>query len=158
MSGTSVRSELKVSLPRAEAAVVELHGEHDIAERDKLSSVLSDLVARNQLVVVDVSDATFIDSSVLHELSSAEKQARTMGKRIVLQMGTAAIVERAFEISGLLQLLDLATTRDQALSRLNAHDLYADIPTTSEHATGVMAETHRARTVSQLREAPWLTD
>jgi hypothetical protein len=34
-----------------------------------------------------------------------------------VQLGTAHIVRRAFEVSGLLDVLDVAATREQALER-----------------------------------------
>ena len=70
-------SDVWVSYPRADTVVVELNGEHDIASKHALRSLLSDLLATCTLVVVDVTNAQFIDSSVLPKTSFARtsKQA-----------------------------------------------------------------------------------
>ena len=101
--------------PRADAAVVELHGEHDIASKHELRSLLSDLVGKKRLVVVDVSNAEFIDSSVLDNLLKSDAEARLAGNRFVLQVGSALSVHKALEVSGLLDYLPCALTREEAL-------------------------------------------
>ena len=107
---------VEVILPRAGAAVVVLRGEHDLTTKDHLDGVLSVLIAGNDLVVVDVSEATFIDSSTLGAFVRADRAAKIAGSHLRLQVGTAPIVRRAIEITGLLQVLDWAPTRETALS------------------------------------------
>jgi anti-anti-sigma regulatory factor len=65
--------------------------------------------------VVDVGDADFIDSSFLRNLLVADRHAREQGKVFRLQMGTAPIVRRALEASGILQRLDVVHSRAAAL-------------------------------------------
>ena len=96
-------------------AVVELHGEHDLETKAMLEELLASLIEENELVVVDISQAEFIDSSVLHNLLKADRLARARGSRFRLQLGTAAIVEKALELSGLLDCLEVAPDREQAL-------------------------------------------
>jgi anti-anti-sigma factor len=109
--------DICVTSPGHGVAVVELKGEHDFATRTEMTTLLGQAVANNDLVVVDVSDALFIDSSFLHNLVKAHRAADARGSSFVLQMGTAHIVRRALEISGLLERLDVAHTRAEALSR-----------------------------------------
>ena len=99
-------------------AVVALLGEHDLLSSDQVEGLLSNLVAANKLVVVDVSKAEFIDSSLIHNLVKADSQARAEGNRFVLQLGTAPIVKRALEVSGLLSHLDCASSREEALATM----------------------------------------
>ena len=70
----------------------------------------------NELVVVDVSEAAFIDSSFLHNVVGADRLARERGSRLRLQHGTALIVMRALEVSGILAVLDSVSTREAALA------------------------------------------
>lgn len=109
-------SEVEVTHPRAGVVVVELHGEHDLATKHDLRSLLSDLVVTNELVVVDLSHAEFIDSSVLEGLVRTNLEARLAGSRFVLQVGTPPSVRTALEVSGLLGYLDCADSRDEALA------------------------------------------
>ncbi|MEO5741658.1 MAG: STAS domain-containing protein [Vicinamibacterales bacterium] len=99
-----------------DVAVVSLHGDHDCATREQLAVLLSEEVAANALVVVDVTDADFVDSSFLLNLEIADGMASARGSRFVLQMGTAHIV-RIVKISGLRGTLDCAESREEALAR-----------------------------------------
>ena len=56
----------------------------------------------NILVVIDVTEAVFIDSSFLHFVVMANKAAGVHGGRRRLQVGTAPIVKSALEVSGIL--------------------------------------------------------
>ena len=113
-----VLKDVEVSNPREGVAVVALLGEHDLLSEEQVEALFSNLVASNKLVVVDVSEAQFIDSSLLHNLVKADQQARTNGDRFVPQLGTAPIVKKALEVSGLLNLLDCASSREEALAKM----------------------------------------
>jgi anti-sigma B factor antagonist len=117
-----MREAINVTFPRPGAAVVALKGEHDRDAKDEAEHLLSQLVDEQDLVVVDVSEATFIDSSFLHNLVLADKRARLSGSQFRLQMGTAPIVRAALEISGLLQTLSVASTREEALAERSDRD------------------------------------
>lgn len=108
--------DVEVTYPGDGIAVVALHGDHDTATKTEMAALLSREVASNNLVAVDVSEALFIDSSFLHNLVLADRAATKRGSNFVLQMGTAPVVRRALEISGLLDRLDVAHTRDEAVS------------------------------------------
>ena len=108
--------DVEVSRPKVGAAVVELRGEHDLASRSEIRELFASVVEANDLVVVDVSEAAFIDSSMLHNLASAHRLAQSRGSRFRLQLGTAPVVRRALEISGLLEYLDCVPDREQALA------------------------------------------
>ena len=58
----------------------------------------------------------FIDSSTLGVLVGASRTAHEAGKTFRLQLGTEPIVRRILEISGLLDRLESASTREQALA------------------------------------------
>jgi anti-anti-sigma factor len=90
-------------------------GEHDLTTADRTRAVLASLIEENDLVVADFSEAEFVDSSTMHALVTAHRAARARGAIFRLQLGTAPIVERAFELSGLLQMLECAATREEAL-------------------------------------------
>ena len=109
-------SDLHVFHPRPGAVVVECMGEHDSASKEELGRLFSELVRENDLVVVDVSEAAFIDSSFLNNLVVADRLARQRGSRLRLQHGTSLIVMRALEVSGILAVLDGAATREAALA------------------------------------------
>jgi anti-anti-sigma factor len=107
---------LEVLRPRAGAAVVVLSGEHDLASRDALSELLESLLVTHELVVVDLSQVLFIDSSTLAVFVTADRAARGAGKTFRLQLANEPIVKRILEISGLADHLDCAATREEALA------------------------------------------
>ena len=66
-------------------------------------------------VVVDLSEATFIDCSVIHVLVRASKAASRLGQGMVLQVATAAIVERVLELTAIEQVVPRARDRKDAV-------------------------------------------
>ena len=109
-------SDVHVSHPRPGAAVAECMGEHDCTTKDELGRLFGELVMENELVVIDVSYAEFIDSSFLQNLVAADQLARQHGSRVRLQHATAHTVRRALEISGVLTALDSVSTREEAIA------------------------------------------
>jgi anti-anti-sigma factor len=109
-------TDLEVLHPRPGVAVVECTGEHDLTSKDEFERLLSGLVVGNGLVVVDVSEAKFIDSSFIHNLVKADGLARQRGSRFRLQHGTELIVRRALEVSGILTYIESVSTRGAALA------------------------------------------
>ena len=95
--------DVVVSRPRPGAAVVECRGEHDLLTRDEFAALLKQLLADSELVVVDVSEAEFIDSSFINNLYIANSFARTHDAQFRLQYATAPIVHSVLEISGILE-------------------------------------------------------
>jgi len=97
-------------------AVLELTGEHDLATEDAIERLLLRLVAENASVVVDVTNACYVDSSFLGNLLRVDELARVEGKRIFLQVGTTSPVRRSFDLTLVLNRLAHASSRRQALA------------------------------------------
>jgi anti-anti-sigma factor len=114
--------DVNVVRPRAGSAVVELRGEHDLATAHELHELLSSLIVDNELVVVDVTAAEFVDSAVLFCLVRASRQSEERGSRFCLQVGTTPIVRAALEITGLLDVLDWASSRDELLAEVSERE------------------------------------
>jgi anti-anti-sigma factor len=108
----------EVTHPRHGAVVVTLKGDHDLGNADETGRLFDELLAENDLVVVDVGEVDFVDSWFVHTLIRADRSAREQGKRFRLQMGTARIVRRALELSGVLENLDVAHSREEALAEV----------------------------------------
>ena len=108
--------DVQVEQLDARTAVVTFVGEHDLMTTPAVEELLGSLIEQNELVVSDFSKALFVDSSMLHTLVQADSKAKGQGHAFRLQLGTAPIVRRAFEISGLYELLDISPTREEALA------------------------------------------
>ena len=107
-------TDVVVLRPRSGAVVVECRGEHDLTTKGELGALLAELVAENDVVVVDVSAAVFVDSSFLHNLVEARRLAVATGTSLRLFRGTAPVVRSALEHSGIISIFDEASARDEA--------------------------------------------
>ena len=87
-------------------AVVALRGEHDLASRDELAAALERAGAAVPLVVVDLSECAFIDSTVIAVIVTACARVQAEGRRLALVIPqTGGIVARTAELSGLRSLV-----------------------------------------------------
>ena len=90
-------------------AVVALSGEHEAYTAEKLARQLTALLTEDVDVVVDLRQATFIDSTVVGVLIAAHRRAQDLGLDFVLRVGgeTGWPVRRLLEVTGLGTQLDI---------------------------------------------------
>jgi anti-anti-sigma factor len=79
------------------AAWVQVAGELDIDTSPQLEQTLREPVA--QLVVLDLRELAFMDSSGVHAIVNAGVRARQLGRRLVLLRGPPG-VDRVFGLTG----------------------------------------------------------
>jgi anti-sigma B factor antagonist len=103
--------------PVGEIAVLALFGELDLAAAPALRDRLAEARAAGvRGVVLDMAGATFLDSSALREILSAEAALRTDGVPLVLATVHPA-VERLLELTRTTGMLAVAPTLDAALQQ-----------------------------------------
>ena len=107
---------IDVSCYDTDITVILLAGEHDLSTSDGIWRELELAIRAWQAVSIDLSDAEFIDSSVIHQLLNADKLARNKGTRVVLQLETAPVVERVIEVAGVDRHLVIARSRELAIA------------------------------------------
>src|SRR5438132_1017799 len=110
-------TDLRVESIEPGFAVAALRGAHDAASANELRERLSELVARGDSIVVDLSSASFIDSSILAVLVATYKVTREcgLGFAIVLDDATAPVVRKAFDVTGLMSLFWIVSDRAEAV-------------------------------------------
>jgi anti-sigma B factor antagonist len=100
--------------------VIRLQGESDAYVAPRIRSDLEGALGGPTPVVVDLSQATFIDSTVvgilLEGLASSEQLERPL--LLLLPDDSAPEVHRLFELTGLASLLPVVRSWDEASSRL----------------------------------------
>jgi anti-sigma B factor antagonist len=100
--------------------VVEIRGESDAYAAPRIRSDLQGALGATAPVLVDLSQATFIDSTVvgilLESLASSEKLERPL--LLLLPDDSAPEVHRLFELTGLASLLPLVRSWEEASSRV----------------------------------------
>jgi anti-anti-sigma factor len=107
---------IELTWPSPDTALIVLGGEHDLASAPRLQEKVGEALAGCSHLIVDVSAAEFIDSSTIATFIRARDRAEDGGGRFNLVLGTAAIVERALEVSGVIAVLRVVPTVDQALN------------------------------------------
>jgi anti-sigma B factor antagonist len=115
-----------LDLEQAEAGVevVVVRGEHDLATAGDLRERIETAVPRATGVVIDLTQATFIDSAVLQALLSGRDQAQAAGIAYVIALGdgTGHAVTRLLELTGLDRRLELAQSRAAAVDAAARHN------------------------------------
>jgi len=108
----------ELALERTEAgpAVVTISGEHDLSTAPNLRRRLDLLLEEGTVTVVDLSPATFIDSSILGVILDGRRRAavRDVGFAVVHSNGADA-VDRVLEVTGLRAELPVHARREDAL-------------------------------------------
>ena len=106
-----------------EIVAVCVAGEFDLANAPTLDNEIDRALESANSLILDLSEATFIDSSVIHVVVRASEVAGARKQAVVLQLGTAAIVERFLEIAEIEQVLPRAHDRQEAVRivRQQAH-------------------------------------
>jgi anti-anti-sigma factor len=113
---TPPKSEIRVELYPASAAVLSFVGEHDLVERETTAAALSSALAENDLVVIDLREAEFIDSSMLNCFVRAKREAEDADKRVRLLVAMSDSVAAALRISRLDLEIETVSTLDEALA------------------------------------------
>lgn len=96
------------------ATVLSVHGELDLHEAPELHDRIGAAIDRGaRLIVVDLTDVTFIDSMALGVLLRAVNRLRPQGGSLRLVVPNPNL-RRIFELSVLDRVFTLDATRDQA--------------------------------------------
>ena len=115
----TARGTIEVEIHSEETAIVTLHGEHDMASTAEVAVTLA-IAAGCPGILVDASDSTFIDSTVIGALLRA---ARLAAKRagvleVVVPVGSSA--RRGLEIAGIDTLLTFHDARAAGIASVEA--------------------------------------
>jgi anti-sigma B factor antagonist len=101
-----------------DVVVVVVEGEHDIYTAPTLRERLEEAIARAGGIVVDLTGATFVDSSVLGALLAARRRALEADQGFVVCVGASVEpgVQRILDITGLTPVLPVVSERAAAIA------------------------------------------
>jgi anti-sigma B factor antagonist len=100
-------------------AFVTLHGEHDLSSQQDLIEALAAASAKRD-VLVDLSECTFLDSSVIAALFRARQKLNERGGRLELVIPeSATTINRVAEVTRLAAILPIHETRSAAIARIH---------------------------------------
>jgi anti-sigma B factor antagonist len=99
--------------------VVLVLGEHDLNTAPSLAERLRTLIEAGSAAVVDLSGASFIDSSILGVVLDARRRAHEagLGFDVAAGQGTGEGVLRVLEVTGLDSSLPVLSNREEAVQR-----------------------------------------
>jgi anti-sigma B factor antagonist len=105
-----------------DVVVVVVEGEHDIYTAPTLRERLDEALERRGGVVVDLTGATFVDSSVLGALLDARRRALDADQGYVVCVGDQVEpgVQRILDITGLVPVLPVVGDRVSAIDYARA--------------------------------------
>ena len=94
---------------------VKLRGELDLVTAPQLADALSEAARGSVVVILDLSELTFMDSTGLHAILTAHTRLHEADCRLVLVRGCHQI-QRIFEITGTEHVLEFASAPDAVLT------------------------------------------
>jgi anti-anti-sigma factor len=102
-----------------DVVIVVVEGEHDIYTAPTLRERLDEALGRGGGIVVDLTGATFVDSSVLGVLLDSRRRALEAGQGFVVCIGETVEpgVQRILDITGLVPVLPVLQGREQAIEQ-----------------------------------------
>jgi anti-sigma B factor antagonist len=100
--------------------VIQVRGEADAYAAPRIRSDLASALGTAAPLVVDLSQATFVDSTIVGVLLEglAEYEKRERALVLLLPDETAPEVHRLFDLTGLTSLLPVVRTWDEAATRI----------------------------------------
>ena len=99
--------------------IVTLHGEHDLGTLPQVREAFETAAGDDKALVIDLSAATFIDSSILGAVLEARRVAGEADRGFAVTCdGAAEPVRRVLEVTGLAEELPVHPNREAALSAL----------------------------------------
>jgi len=115
---------ISVTIDRQDPAVgtVTLVGEHDAYSAGRIANEIDTLLESGLAVVVDLTDATFVDSQTLSVLLSARHRADVaqLGFTLVLPDGNYTQVHRILRMTGLGSWFATCPTHERAVAAARA--------------------------------------
>jgi anti-sigma B factor antagonist len=97
-------------------AVITFSGEHDLNTAPELRERLSAALEDGSPIVVDLSGAAFIDSSIIGAVLDARREAHERGLGFAVALsGGAQPVERVLEVTNLTATLPVHGSREDAV-------------------------------------------
>jgi anti-anti-sigma factor len=118
---------IEVQIHSPTASVVTLRGEHDLSSRPDLALALA-AASEHRNVLVDLSESTFIDSSIISALLLASKRLQERDGALELVIPPAArAMHRVMAVTGVQVILPSHETCEAGIASLDAHQPRRDM-------------------------------
>lgn len=102
------------------AWVLGLRGEHDLSTRDTLIAEIEAVFAHGTRVVVDLSETTFLDSSILNVLFEGHRQSRHKHEdAFVVAAPHGSLARRMLDLIQFGDVVPIYDSRENAIAALS---------------------------------------
>src|SRR3954469_5095861 len=105
--------------------IVALHGEHDLSNVGSLQVELDAAIGLSSAIVVDLTDAEFVDSTTLQALLQSHRAAHDRDVRFAAVVPAESFTRRLFDLVGLAAAVAIYPTRAAAVAAVT-HGQIAD--------------------------------
>jgi anti-sigma B factor antagonist len=108
-------AQFETTVSETGVPVLAASGEIDVASAPEFHASLSDVIGQeSEIVIVDMSEVSFIDSTGLGVLVGAEKQMRDTDRALRLVVTQPQII-RLLELTGLDEVFTVVSNSDDAV-------------------------------------------
>jgi anti-sigma B factor antagonist len=100
-----------------DVTLLRLEGEHDVASVGELRDRLASLAESRRSIVINLTMASFIDSTILGVLLGGLRRAKEDGRGFVFALesdSSTGAIDRLLEMSGLLRIFPVYSSVDEA--------------------------------------------
>jgi anti-anti-sigma factor len=111
-------SRIEVQIHAETVRIITLRGEHDLGTTPAIEAALA--TVRGQNILVDVSGASFIDSSVINTLLGSAEAARAHACAVELVAAYRGFPRRVLELAGIQQILPVHADLAAGLASMDA--------------------------------------
>lgn len=124
---------IEVQILSPTASVVTLRGEHDLSSRPDIALALA-AASEHRNVLVDLSESTFIDSSIISALLLASKRLQERDGALELVIPPAArAMHRVMQVTGVQVVLPSHETREAGIASLDSHQPGRAVDRVTQH-------------------------
>lgn len=114
---------VKIDRVRPSTWIVELYGEHDLTNADRLGDKLVAIFAHEASVLVDLSAATFIDSAIVAKLVAAQQSVDELATgHLAVVAPSSSFAARVLALLHTETVFKTLETRQDALGWLEASE------------------------------------
>ncbi len=119
VSLNGIPGTIEVVYETNEITVLDLAGEFDIDVSPDVKMQAERIFADAKHLIINLTETTFIDSSLIHTLFKADETAKASGCGFIVQIGGNPQIRRLLAITGVDRQLATAATRPEALNLIN---------------------------------------
>lgn len=115
---TSAEARIHLDVVAADIVAIGLEGEFDMDNAALIGRETEHALDQGKHLILDLSAATFIDTTVINLLYRTHAAATRYGRVAVLQLARGAVVDRVLQFSGIEKAMSRSHNRETAIKRI----------------------------------------